>query len=239
MQHGDTIPSTGPASTTASGPLTRILMVWTAVLTVLVIAGAGTLPPTLVGLLLPYLALSAWHVLSTNGPRRAQTPPTSTESASGMRACPDPQAVGCTLPEALSEGPVSSETGVPSIAAVDTSASSPVETREVRGRRRARPTPSQEPAPASWIQVAPGRFIRGEEPESAPDAPHDVPAEHATDAVPAGEEASHEAMPMKDSQQLGAGEKPDDPPGGPTGIEAEQGEATTDLMIRPSGRPSL
>jgi len=226
VRHGDPIPSTAPASPTASGPLDRILMLWTAVLAVLVLAGAGPLPPTLVGLLLPYLALVGWHVLSPGGPREAQPQPALAEPADGSRAYPDPQVVSCMSPEAPEEGIGSSHTGDPNPALADPSPSPPVEPREVRVRRRARATPLPEPAPASWVRVGPGRFIRGEEPEPAPDAPHDEPVDDASEAVTSGEEPTHQVVPQEGPREHEAGDSPDDPSGGSTGVGDRDGAAT-------------
>jgi hypothetical protein len=40
----------------------------------------------------------------------------------------------------------------------------------VRARRRIKPKAVPEPSPASWVQVGPGRFVRGEEARPSPDS---------------------------------------------------------------------
>ena len=226
MQPCDPTPNSGPSPARTSAHLTRLLMLWTGALAVLIIAGMRSLPPTLVGLLLPYRALVTWHLLSPGGPRHERPQPSPVGPAGDSWECPVPQVGGCVSPEALFEGTVSSNTGDPSLVTVGISASPPVEPKEVRGRRRARPTHSQEPAPASWIQVAPGRFIRGEEPEPSPDAAHDVPKDDATRDEPSGEEPTLQVRQEIGTREHEAGGSPDDLPEGFTKIGDGDGAAT-------------
>ncbi len=59
----------------------------------------------------------------------------------------------------------------------------PSTTAPVRARRRIKPKAVPEPSPASWVQVGPGRFVRGEEPKPSPDASaEDEPITQAPDS---------------------------------------------------------
>ena len=82
MRHDHPVPRPDPASTPLSDRLATVLMVWTGSLTVLVLAAVRDLPPVLVGLLLPYFALVAWHLLAR---RRTATDeaPTSPRGSGG------------------------------------------------------------------------------------------------------------------------------------------------------------
>jgi hypothetical protein len=78
-----------------------LLAIWTATLVVLALRKLRDLPPVLVGLLLPYLALVAWHLIARKG-RQAQPQPTPTDSTGISCAHPDQPVVG---------GPTSRDSG--------------------------------------------------------------------------------------------------------------------------------
>jgi hypothetical protein len=136
MRHSGPIPSSDPASTPTSHLLARILMIWTGVLTILIVAGMRSLPPTLVWLILPYLALVAWHLLARSEWRPAKPLPTPVDSGSVPLASLDAQIVGCPPPEVVDERVESSDSREPSLAQEDTSGLLQVNPRKVRARRR-------------------------------------------------------------------------------------------------------
>lgn len=173
MRHGDPIPSSGPASSSSSRRLARLLMIGTAVLSALVVAKIRELPPILVGILLPYLALVTRHLLAPPGPREANRQPTPADSGSVPLANPDPQVIGGPPPEGADEQHESSGAPEPSPAPEEPAGSPQVPPRKVRGRRRGKQMSSPEPVPASWVQVGPGKYIRGEEADPAPAGPSD------------------------------------------------------------------
>jgi hypothetical protein len=235
MRHGGPIPNPVPVITSASRRLARVLMIWTGVLIVLVVVGMRSLPPTLIWLILPYLALVAWHLLAFSELRPANPLPTTTDSASDPIASHDPQVVGCPPQGGPDEWAESSDSHEPSSAPADTSGSPQVNPRKVRGRRRGKPTPPSEPVPASWIQVGPGKYVRGEEPDPAPVMPNDTSLEEETEAVTSGEGSSHETVSEEGDCDQGAGDAHDDPAGSEqTGAHDR---VATGLMLDRSGQP--
>jgi hypothetical protein len=237
MRHSGPIPSSDPASTPTSHLLARILMIWTGVLTILIVAGMRSLPPTLVWLILPYLALVAWHLLARSERRPAKPLPTPVDSGSVPLGSLHTQVVGCPPPEVVDERVGSSDSREPSPAPAESSGGVQVNPRKVRARRQGKPMPLPEPVPASWVQVGPGRYVRGEEPDPALAAPNDASVEEMTEAVTSGEGSSHVAVPEEGDCDQGAGDSPDDP-GGSEDIDDAQDGVATDLMLDRSGQPS-
>src|SRR4051812_34422201 len=119
MRHVGPISSSGPSPTSASRRIARILMIWTGVLIVLVVAEMRALPPILVGLLLPYLALMAWHLLARSGPRQENPLSTPADSESLPLESPAPQVVGCPPREGMDERVELSDYREPSSASAD------------------------------------------------------------------------------------------------------------------------
>jgi hypothetical protein len=236
MRHGDPLPSSDPASTPTSHLLARILMIWTGLLTVLVVAKMRSLPPTLVWLFLPYLALVAWCLLTQPRLRLAKPQPTPSDLERFPPASLEPQVVGCSPPEVVDERVESSDSREPSPAPAESSGGVQVNPRKVRARRQGKPMPLPEPVPASWVQVGPGRYVRGEEPDPAPAAPNDASVEEMTVAVTSGEGSSHVAVSEEGICDQGAGDSPDDP-GVSEGIDDAQDRGAIDLMLDRSGQP--
>jgi hypothetical protein len=108
-------------------------------------------------LVLPYLILMALLLFPSTG-----RPPG--EPASGGSDASDPlrsarPAEGLDDPDTLSDGPDSS--GLPEEGSEQAASSKPARARRGKGRvKKARPAP--EPAEATWVQVAPGKFVRVE-----------------------------------------------------------------------------
>lgn len=223
MQHGDSRPGPDGSSPPTPGRLARILMAWTAVLAVAVLADVRSLPPTLVGLLLPYLGLVAWHLRSTGGPRRAEPRSTPADASGVSCTSHDPQVIG-NKPGGSDEEIGSSDARGSKSTTSDPSGPPTVEPRNVRGRRRARVLPPTEPAPASWVQVAPGRFVRGEENDPAPDASRDASAGDATGGVNSAEGPTLGSAPEGGACGAGAGDSTEDT-GSTTEIVARDGAA--------------
>jgi hypothetical protein len=149
----------------------RLLTAWTLLLLGLVLVEIRHLPPFLAALLVPYLALMAWH--GVGGLRRRAT-----------MGKPEPHEGGSP---SRSDDRADSEAGLPGTAETTETASIPVSDPVPasddltmpqpprRGRTRRRPsTPEPGPSAASWVQVQPGRFIRVEE-ATPPEQPDDSP----------------------------------------------------------------
>jgi hypothetical protein len=236
MRHSGPIPSSDRASTSATRRLARILMIWTGVLTILMVAGMRSLPPTLVWLILPYLALVAWHLLARSEWRPAKPLPTPVDSGSVPLGSLHTQVVGCLPPEVVDERVETSDSHEPCPARTDASEGPQVNPSKVRARRRGKPLSPPEPVPASWVQVGPGRYVRGEEPDPAPAAPNDASVEEMTVAVTSGEGSSHVAVSEEGICDQGAGDSPDDP-GVSEGIDDAQDRGAIDLMLDRSGQP--
>ena len=146
-----------------------LLLVWTVALTLLVALKIGSIPPGLAWALFPYLALVA-RLLIAPTDRKTEAPRPAPVEAS------EPPA-GVTEPEVLASPPdPGPETIEPDPKPV---LARPAPTRP---RRRTRPRVVAEPGPAAWVQVAPGRFVRGEPPEPTP--PPEAEAPEATPPEP-------------------------------------------------------
>jgi hypothetical protein len=183
------VPEPGPAPTPASRRLAPILAIWSLSLVVLVLGELRDLPPILVGLLLPYLALVAWHLLSGSGRRPAKSSPTPARSVGGTDSRPEPRVLGSPPSCSPDERTESCDSCGPEPAPGDPPGPQPLHPPRFRGRRRGKPIPPPAPAPASWVQIAPGRFVRGEIPEPT----LEVPGEDATEAGTAGKGPAKEA----------------------------------------------
>ena len=94
--------------------------------------------------------------------------------------------------------------------------------------------PAPEPVPASWVQVGPGKYVRGEESDPAPDAPLEAMMEDATEAPTIGDEPTHPDLTEATSGEPVAGHACDDPRAS-TRTEAQEG-VVTDLVMDRSGR---
>jgi hypothetical protein len=226
MWHDHPLPSADPASTPTSRLLARILMIWTGVLTVLVVTGMRSLPPTLTGLLLSYLALVTWHLLARSGPRPANPQPSPSDSASVPIASLDAQVVGGPPSGGPDERVESSGSLESSLAREDTAGLHPVIPRKARGRRRGKPMSPPGPVPASWVQIGPGKYIRGEEPDPAPAGPSVTSVEGAPETSPSGKESSHEVARGDGLDDRETGTSPIDAPDDSAAIGDGDGIAT-------------
>jgi len=233
VRHDIPIPRPDPDSTPTPDRLATILKVWTGSLIVLVLALVRDLPAVLVGLLLPYFALVAWHLLARSGPRPTRLLPLPVNPEGVPRACTSPEVVACPPPgrsDERVEASGSSESNPPSMGNPESPRGNP---GRVRGRRRGDPSPHAASASVPWVKVGPGRYIRGESPDPAPERPSEPPAVDATE--PATPEVGRlpGAIPEEASRVPEAGDSPDDP-GDSAGVE--DGEATaTDLTLDRSG----
>jgi hypothetical protein len=155
-----------------------VLATWTGVLIVLVVASSRTIPPFLLAFLMPYLAMVAWSMLTTPGRARTSQDPSPEDSASMPRPEIDLEAVAST--------PVACfETDADSPEVPETSPEPrPSPTAPARSRKRPKLKAVPEPSLASWVQVGPGRFVRGEEPLPSPDPLTEVePITQGADAL--------------------------------------------------------
>jgi hypothetical protein len=208
-------------------------VIWTGVLTVLVVAASRSLPTSLVVLLLPYLVLVAWHLLAQNAPRPTKLHLLPLDSGGAPRAPTSPEVVACTPTGGSDERVEASNSRGTNIDPVDPHGSPPVETRRVRGRRRSKPMPPAVPVPVPWVQVGPGRYVRGE----VPDPAHHHPAEPSLGdvieaATPEAEKPS-EAVPEEGSRVL-EGEDSTADPGGSEEVGEGDRAGTDQDPIAPS-----
>ncbi len=89
------------------------------------------------------------------------------------------------------------------------------------------------PVPVPWVQVGPGRYVRGEAPDPAPDRPAGFSVVDMTEPATAEVGQPPAPVPEEGSRVPEAGDTPGDP-GSPTGVEQEEA-ATTDVGLdRPS-----
>jgi hypothetical protein len=167
VRHDQPVSRHEPASHRTPGRLPRILLPWTGVLTILVVTQMRTLPPSLVGLVLPYLALVGWHLLVANRHRQDEPRTIRAESQSPQNSCSQPDIIVGSPPEVLVDPVEAPKSTVPVPAGVGSPGSPGVQPRQVRGRRRRKPTHVPAPVAVPWVQVGPGRFVRGEEPDPA------------------------------------------------------------------------
>ena len=77
--------------------------------------------------------------------------------------------------------------------------------------------------PVPWVKVAPGRYVRGEAHDPAPDRPTEPPEVGVTEPATPEVGLLPEAVPEEASRVPEAGDSPDDP-GDSAGVE--DGEAT-------------
>ena len=200
----------------------RLLTAWTLLLLGLVLVEIRHLPPVLAALLVPYLALMAWHRAA--GLRRRTMIGQMEPHEGGSQSRSD----GGADDEVDSPG-TAELSGTDAISVPDSDPPSdgltlPTPPRRGRARRRPR-TPEPGPAVASWVQVQPGRFLRVEEP-SPPDQPDDSPppdpeatqgavlSPEDPDPEAAEPEALHEPAQVNsdpEDQEAGAGKPGDDP----------------------------
>ena len=90
------------------------------------------------------------------------------------------------------------------------------------------------PVPVPWVQVGPGRYVRGEAPDPVPDRTDEPPAGDATEATNPEVGQPPEAVP-EDRPRVLEGEDSTADPGGVGDVEHETA-ATTDLEVDgPSG----
>jgi hypothetical protein len=199
-------------------------MVWTVSLILLILAGVRDLPAVLVGLLLPYLTLVAWHLLAWRRPRPTRLIPLRVDPEGVSRTRTSPEVVACP-PTGGSDERVEASGSRESIPPAKGNAGSPRgNPGRVRGRRRGEPAPHPVSVPVPWVRVGPGRYIRGEAPDPAPERPAEAPAGDATEPSTPEVGRPPEAIPEEGSRVPEAGKSPDDP-GGSAGVE--DGEAAT------------
>jgi len=155
-----------------------VLAAWTGVLIILVVSASRTIPPVVLAFLLPYLVLVAWNMIAQQGRAETGRIPFPKDSAPMPRPDSAQEVATSALSTSLEAGADSVDV-LGSTPALDTEPL-PSTTVPVRARRRIKPKAVSEPAPASWVQVGPGRFVRGEEAQPSPDASVEVePIAHA------------------------------------------------------------
>lgn len=143
-----------------------LLTIWALLLIGLVLVDIRHLPPGLTLLLLPYLALMAWHWigrLRQRAPIRAEMPLVDADGSSS-----DDEQRGCADRPGIGDHSGGDDSPIPVAVRPDEEPVTPL--RRSRTRRRPR-VPEAEPSAASWVQVGPGRFVRVE--EMAPERPVD------------------------------------------------------------------
>jgi hypothetical protein len=135
----------------------------------------------------PYLALMAFLLLEPAGRRVSATNPAGPRSATS----------GVSIPGGAPDPAESAGSGDPS-ASTD-AAPAPKAKRGGKGRGSRKARPAFEPAPAAWVQVAPGKFVRVEPGsptgESGPyhSLPPGSPTPSPAEAVPGPHDAPTEA----------------------------------------------
>ncbi len=233
MRHDIPIPRPDPHSTPTPDRLATVLMVWTVGLILLVLAAVRDLPAVLVGLMLPYFALVVWHLLARSGPRPTRLQPLPVDPEGVHRSSASPEVDACPPTGGSDERVEASGSRESNPPAKGSPGSPRGNAGRVRGRRRGDPSPHAASAPVPWVQVGPGRYIRGESPDPTPDPPAEPSAVDVTvpNAPHVGQ--SPEAMSEEASCVPEAGDPPGDP-GGAAGVE--DGEtASTDLRLDRSG----
>ena len=226
---GNPLPGRSPTSHTTSGYLVRILMVWSGVLAVLLVAEMRSLPPALVGLLVPYLALVSWHLLALTRPRPSKPHPLPPDQKAVPRACISPEVGGDASPGGPGERVGPSDPRGPNPDPADP----PAEPRRSRARRRPKPVSPAMPVPIPWVQVGPGRYVRGEAPDPAPDRPAEPPVVDMTEPVPVEVGQPSETVPEERSRVPEAGDSPGDP-GGSEEVGEGDRAGTVEDPIAPS-----
>lgn len=192
-----------PAARDAAGPRpTRLARAWPWALAILVLSTCWAVAMISVWLVVPYLGLMVL-LLAPSGPRGAST------DRDGGRQAPDrtaPRERTATEPprngqpgadvdgDSTGDADADTQAATGPEAGPETLDSSPTRSKRGKGRgRKARTAPPAEPVEASWVQVAPGKFVRVEGP--------------AADAVP------------PPTQEPGAGPGPNDDDGPHKGPE--------------------
>jgi hypothetical protein len=141
-----------------------LLLAWTVALAMLVVFEIGSIPPSLAWALLPYLGMVARHLIAPTGRKTEDPRPAPAEVSETPAGITGPEVVGS--PPDPGPGPERIEPEPRPI---------PARPSTARPRRKARPRVVAEPVPAAWVQVAPGRFVRGEQPEPTPPPPPEAP----------------------------------------------------------------
>ena len=225
MSHEHPVPRPDPASTPTSDRLATVLMVWTGSLTVLVLAVVRNLPPVLTVLLLPYLALVAWHLLARSGRRPTRLQPLPVDPEGVHRASASPEVVACPPPGGSDERVEASGSCEPNPPPTGSPGSPRGNAGRVRGRRRGDPSLHAASVPVPWVRVGPGRYIRGEAPDPAPDRPTEPPEVDVTEPATPEIGRPPEAVLEEASRVPEAGDSPVDP-GDSAGIEDGEAAAT-------------
>jgi hypothetical protein len=182
-----------PTSTMMHGRSPRIRLpftTWTLLLIGLVLLEIRYLPPGLTALLVPYLAVMAWHCIDPLREGVRSEPAMPLIESVGSPSDDEPEGpVGATAPYDPS-GSSDSPDAVPPHPPVEKAMAA-----SRRGRAKRRPkTPEAGPSATGWVQVRPGRFVRVGDPSpehpavesniSRPDEPHGSLATHAPGAPP-------------------------------------------------------
>ena len=89
------------------------------------------------------------------------------------------------------------------------------------------------PVPVPWVQVGPGRYVRGEAPDPAPDRPAEPPVGDVTEAATPEVGQPPEAVPEEGSCVPEAGDSPGDPGGSEEVEDGDRGDTDQD-PIAPS-----
>ena len=175
MRQGDPNPGTAPAA--LSDPRARVrtlLAIWTGVLAVAVVARSRSLPPVLVGLLAPYLALVAWHLLAPPGRRQSKAHDFPEGEERVPLASPDSEPASPAVPGVQVGATDLDELTTASVGSGGTPAPKP---GSARRRRREKPVTAAPSTVATFVPVAPGRYMRREEPDPVQEAPPDASGE--------------------------------------------------------------
>jgi hypothetical protein len=159
-----------------------VLAAWTGVLIILVVSASRTIPPVILGFLLPYLAMVAWHILAAPG--RAETDRDLIPEDSAAKPRPDVNAEVAIPASLASPDSDTHSSEAPEANLAPGEEGRPPTTAQIRARRRGRPKVVPDPSPASWVQVGPGRFVRGEEPQPSPGSSVEVePMAHSPETL--------------------------------------------------------
>ncbi len=176
----------------------RAFAVWTGVLIILVVSASRAIPPVVLAFLLPYLTLVACYMLARQGTAETDRSPIPVDSAASPLADLELE-FATSAPSAIlevgSDSPEVSETNPASVTEQRPSTTAPVRTR-----RRVKLKPVPEPSLASWVQVGPGRFVRGEEPQPTSASSVEVePMSHAPDSPHDLDDGLHDNRPAEDA----------------------------------------
>ena len=218
MRQGDLNPGTAPAAPIDPRARVRpLLVIWTGVLSVVVVSMSRSLPPVLIVLVLPYLALIAWHLLAPPGRRQSMAHDFPEGEEHVPLASPDPGPASPAVPGVQVGATDVDESTTATVGPRGTPAPKPGAARRRRREKPVTPAPS---SMATFVPVAPGRYMRREEPDPAPQAAPDASGE----GVPSLGEEPPGASPPDESRNRGtaaASEEPAQREGG-RGIEPVQ-----------------